>query len=150
MIAAKLAQRRLIQLKKDFAQLLGRGITGGKALSVNLAQRADEGVAVLVADFAVVVAMAIVETGFAHAALHGARERQHPPAGTKWQSCAATGTSKPGSPAYADQRAFSGDGRLVAERNEGETIGNIEETDLRMSLGGVSRHRKLALQKEQG
>jgi hypothetical protein len=96
MIAAELAQRRLVQLKQDFAQLLGRGITGGKTLSVNLAQRADEGVAVLVADFAVVVAMAIVETGFAHAALHGARERQHPPAGTKWQSCAATGTSKPG------------------------------------------------------
>jgi hypothetical protein len=38
-------------------------------LSVNLAQRADEGVAVLVADFTVVVAVAIVETCFAHAAL---------------------------------------------------------------------------------
>src|ERR1700719_2773460 len=95
MIAAELAQRRLVELKQDFAKLLGRGITGGKTLSVNLAQRADEGVAVLVADFAVVVAVAIVETGFAHAALHGARERQHPPAGTKWQSCAATGRSDP-------------------------------------------------------
>src|SRR5271154_729343 len=89
MIAAELAQRRLVQLKQDIAQLLRRGITGGKAWSVNLAQRADEGVAVLVADFAVVVAAAIVETGFAHAALHGARARQHPPGGTKWQSCAA-------------------------------------------------------------
>ena len=107
MIAAELAQRRLVQLKQDFAQLLGRGITRGKTLSVNLAQRADEGVAVLVADFAVVVAMAIVETGLAHAALHGARERQHPPAGTKWQSCAATGKIKAGSPAYADQRPQS-------------------------------------------
>jgi hypothetical protein len=38
-----------------------------------------------VADFAVVVATAIVETGFAHAALHGARERQHPPARLRWQ-----------------------------------------------------------------
>ena len=37
MIAAELAQRRLVQLKQDFAQLLGRGITGGKTLSVNLA-----------------------------------------------------------------------------------------------------------------
>ena len=82
MIAAELAQRRLVQLKQDFAQLLGRGITRSKTLSVNLAQRADEGVAVLVADFAVVVAVAIVETGFTHASLHGARQRQHPPAGT--------------------------------------------------------------------
>ena len=71
MIAPELAQRRLVQLMQDIAELLGRGITGGKTLSVNLAQRADEGVAVLVADFAVVVAMAIVETGLAHAALHG-------------------------------------------------------------------------------
>jgi hypothetical protein len=45
---------------------------------------------VLVADFAIVVAVAIVETGLAHAALHGAHNRQHPPVGTKWQSCAAT------------------------------------------------------------
>src|SRR5580658_6130653 len=94
-IAAELAQRRLVQLKQDFAELLGRGITGRKTLSVNLAQRADEGVAVLAADFTVVVAVAIVETGFAHAALLSARERQHPPARTKWQSCAATGRSNP-------------------------------------------------------
>src|ERR1700760_434748 len=79
-ITAELAQRRLVQLNKNVAQLLGRGITGGKTLSVNLAQRADQGVAVLVADFAVVIAVAIVETRFAHAALPGARERQHPPA----------------------------------------------------------------------
>src|ERR1700722_4702287 len=44
-------------------------MTGGKTLSVDLAQCADEGVAVLVADFAVVVAVAIVETCLAHAAL---------------------------------------------------------------------------------
>jgi len=90
MIAAELAQRRLVQLMQDIAQLLGRGITGSKTWSVNLAQRADEGVAVLVADFAVVVAVAIVETGFTHVSLHGALKRQHLPAGTKWQSCAAT------------------------------------------------------------
>jgi hypothetical protein len=37
------------------------------------------------ADFAIPVALAIVETGLAHAALHCAHSRQHPPAGTKWQ-----------------------------------------------------------------
>jgi hypothetical protein len=37
------------------------------------AQHADEGVSVLVADFVVLVAVAIVETGLAHAALHGAQ-----------------------------------------------------------------------------
>lgn len=61
------------------------GIAGCEALSVNLAQRADEGVAVLVADFAVVVAMTIVQTCLAHAALHGGRKRQHPPARLRWQ-----------------------------------------------------------------
>jgi hypothetical protein len=44
---------------------------------------------VLVADFSVVVAVAIVETCLAHAALL-CRERQHPPGETKEQSCAAT------------------------------------------------------------
>jgi hypothetical protein len=56
--------------------------TGCETLSVNLAQRADEGVSVLVADFAILVAMAIVETCLAHAALHYARSRQHPPPGS--------------------------------------------------------------------
>ena len=51
------------------AQFLGIRITGSKTLSVNLTQRADEGVSVLVADFTVVVAVAIVETCLAHAAL---------------------------------------------------------------------------------
>ena len=50
MIAAELVQRRLVQLKQDFADLFGVRITGAEALSVNLAQRADEGVSVLVAD----------------------------------------------------------------------------------------------------
>jgi hypothetical protein len=77
-------------MKKYLAQFLGFRITGCKALSVNLTHRADESVAVLVADFAVVVAVAIVETCLAHAALLVPRERQHPPAGTYWQSCAAT------------------------------------------------------------
>src|SRR5712691_6014690 len=50
MIAAELAHRRFVQLKQNFTQLLGFRITGCEALSVNLAQRADEGVSMLVAD----------------------------------------------------------------------------------------------------
>jgi hypothetical protein len=59
MIAAELAQRRFVQLMKNLAQLLGFRIAGCEALSVNLTQRADEGVAVLVANFAIVVAMTL-------------------------------------------------------------------------------------------
>jgi hypothetical protein len=51
MITAELAHRRFVQLKQNFTQLLGLRITGCEAWSVNLAQRADEGVSVLVADF---------------------------------------------------------------------------------------------------
>jgi len=78
MIAAELAHRRFVQMKQNFTQLLGFRITGCEALSVNLAQRADEGVSVLVADFAILVAVAIVESCLAHATLHCARRRQHP------------------------------------------------------------------------
>jgi len=59
MIAAELAHRRFVQLKQNFTQLLGFRITGCETLSVNLAQRADEGVPVLVADFAVLVAVIV-------------------------------------------------------------------------------------------
>jgi len=55
------------------------------AKPVNFAQRADGGVSVFAADFAVPVAVAIVETCLAHAALHCAHRREHPPAGTEWQ-----------------------------------------------------------------
>ena len=85
MIAAELAERRLVQLKQDFAELLGFGVAGCKTLSVNLSQRADEGVSVFAADFAILVAVAVVETCLAHAALPCSRGRQHPPAGIKWQ-----------------------------------------------------------------
>jgi hypothetical protein len=68
-VAAKLAQRCLVQVKKNVAQLVGWGIAGGKTLPVNLAQCADRRGAVLVADFAIVVALAIVETCLTHAAL---------------------------------------------------------------------------------
>src|SRR5579863_6167719 len=74
-IAAELAERRLVELRQDFAQLLGRGIAGGKTLAINLAQGADEGVAMLVVDVTVVVGVAIVETGLAHAALHVPADR---------------------------------------------------------------------------
>src|SRR5260221_1945989 len=70
---------------QNVAEFFGWGITGGKTLSVNLAQRSDEGVAMLVADFAVVIAVAIVEAGLAHAALPDAHGRQLPPAAAKWQ-----------------------------------------------------------------
>jgi hypothetical protein len=70
MIAAQLAQRRLVQLQQNLTEFFVCRITGGETLSVNLAQGADQGVAMLVADFAVVVAVAIVETWLAHAALH--------------------------------------------------------------------------------
>ena len=75
MIAAELAQRGFVQLEQNLAQFRGFRIACSETLSVNLTQRANEGVAVLVADFAVLVAMAIVETCFAHAALHCARSR---------------------------------------------------------------------------
>src|ERR1700675_1981670 len=85
MIEAALAQRRLVQLKQNLAQLLGFRIAGCETLPVNLTQRADEGVSVFAADFAVLVAVAIVETCLAHAALHCAHSREHPRAGTEWQ-----------------------------------------------------------------
>src|SRR5258705_7296421 len=66
-VAAKLAQRCLVQVKKNIVQRVGWGITGGKALPVNLAQRADGGGAVLVADFTIL--LAVVETCLTHAAL---------------------------------------------------------------------------------
>jgi hypothetical protein len=42
--------------------LRGFWIPGGRTLSANFAQRADKGVSVFAADFAIVVAVAIVET----------------------------------------------------------------------------------------
>ena len=84
-IPAQLAQRRFVELTQNVAQLLGGRITGGETLSVNLAQRADEGVAVLVAYFAIVLAVSIVEACLAHATLPGAHSRQHPPVGTGLQ-----------------------------------------------------------------
>jgi hypothetical protein len=69
MIAAELTQRRFVELKQNLAECLGFRMPGGETLSVNLAQRADHRVSVFVADFTVVVAVAIVETRFAHGAL---------------------------------------------------------------------------------
>jgi hypothetical protein len=70
MIAAELAQRRFVQLKKNLAQCLGFRMPSGETLSVNLTQRVDGRVSVFVADITVVVAVAIVETCAAHGALH--------------------------------------------------------------------------------
>jgi hypothetical protein len=85
MIPAKLAQRCLVQLQQDLAQLLSFGITRSETLPVELSQRADDGVSVFAADFTVRVAVAVIETCLAHATLHCARDRQHPPARTIWQ-----------------------------------------------------------------
>ena len=70
MIAAELAQRSFVQLKKNLAQRLGFRMPGGETLPVNLTQRVDGRVSVFVADFTVVVAVSIVETCVAHGALH--------------------------------------------------------------------------------
>jgi len=69
MIAAELAQRSFVELKKNLAQCLGFRMPGGETLPINLTQRVDGRVTVFVADFTVVVAVAIVETCAAH---HGA------------------------------------------------------------------------------
>ena len=69
MIAAELAERRLVQPKQYLAQLLGFKIAGCETLSVNLTLRVDEVVSVFGADLAVLVAVAVVETCLAHAAL---------------------------------------------------------------------------------
>src|SRR3982750_2519129 len=77
-VAAKLVQRRLVQIRQSLAQLVGWGITSGKTWPVNLAQRADGGGAVLVADFTIL--LAVVETCLTHAALPLCRCRNiHPP-----------------------------------------------------------------------
>jgi hypothetical protein len=65
--------------------IVERTIAWLNRLSVNLTQRADEDLSMFAADFAILVAVAIVETRLAHAALHCARSRQHPPAETKWR-----------------------------------------------------------------
>ena len=81
-VTAELAQRSFVQLEKDLAQGPGFRMPGGETLSVNLAQRMDGRISVFVADFTVVVAVAIVETCVAHGALHCAVGK-HPPASTK-------------------------------------------------------------------
>jgi hypothetical protein len=68
-IAAELAWRSLIELKHYLTQFRGFRIPGRKTLPVHFTERADERVAVLAADFVILVAVASVETWFAHAAL---------------------------------------------------------------------------------
>jgi hypothetical protein len=95
-IAAKLAERCFVKLKQNIAQLLGCRIAGGEALSVNLAQCANKRVSVLVADFAIVIAVAIAETWLAHAVLHRAyRADSILPAGPKGKFANACGELTP-------------------------------------------------------
>jgi hypothetical protein len=56
-------------LKHYLTQLRGFRKPGRKTLPVNFPQRADKGVAVLPADFAILVAVTSIETWFAHAAV---------------------------------------------------------------------------------
>src|SRR5882724_5625236 len=60
-------------MKHYLTQFRGFRIPGRKTLPVNFTQRADKGVAVLAADFAILVAVTSVETWFAHAALPSSR-----------------------------------------------------------------------------
>jgi len=52
MIAAKLAQRRLVQLQQYLTELVRVGVTSGETLSVNLSQGMDQSVSMFGADFA--------------------------------------------------------------------------------------------------
>src|SRR5215471_17916900 len=88
MITAELAQRCFVQLKQNLAELLGVRIASRETLAVYLAQRANEGVSVFGADFSVLVAVAIVESCLAHAALHCARaDSFHPPRPNRNNAC---------------------------------------------------------------
>src|SRR5437764_10920176 len=69
MIPAKLAERGLVQLQQDLAKLVSSGVAGCEALTINLPQRTEQRMSVFAADFAIVVAVAVVETCLAHAAL---------------------------------------------------------------------------------
>src|ERR1700737_1815798 len=60
-------------MKHYLTQFRGFRIPSRKTLPVNFTQRADKGVAVLAADFAILVAVTSVETWFAHAALPSSR-----------------------------------------------------------------------------
>ena len=63
-------------MKHYLTQFRGFRIPGRKTLPVNFSQRADKGVAVLAADFAILVAMTSVETWFAHMLLSRRRGPQ--------------------------------------------------------------------------
>src|SRR5258708_35843553 len=60
-------------MKHYLTQFRGFRIPGRKTLPINFTQRADNGVAVLAADFAILGAVTSVETWFAHAALPSSR-----------------------------------------------------------------------------
>jgi hypothetical protein len=59
----KLALRRLVQAVQDVSQFFHLGFARGEARTVGLPQGADEGVAVLLAYLAVLVAVTGIEAG---------------------------------------------------------------------------------------
>src|SRR3979490_124721 len=88
-------------MKHYLAQFRGFRIPGRKTLPVNFTQRADESVAVLAADFTILVAMAMVETWFAHAAFplpQPIAQTVPKRSGWQWLSACLTHPSQPGGP----------------------------------------------------
>src|ERR1019366_6794918 len=80
-------------MKHYLTQFRGFRIPGRKTLPVHFTERADERVAVLAADFAILVAVTSVEPWFAHAALPSSRPqsgRLSPRGGDCNRQCAAT------------------------------------------------------------
>jgi hypothetical protein len=61
MVLNKLRERRLMHLRQYVAELGRFGFAGCERGPTDPAQRADEGIAVLPADFPVLVAMAVID-----------------------------------------------------------------------------------------
>jgi hypothetical protein len=77
-IAAQLAKRCLIQLMQNFAERSRIRITRRETFSVDLAERADQRVAVFFADFAILVAVASIEPWLFHDSLPWVRLTRFP------------------------------------------------------------------------
>src|SRR6478752_2818557 len=87
-IAPQLAERCLVQLMQDLAEFSRIRITGSKTLAVDLAQRTDQRVAVLLADRAILVPVAMIQARFLHGFLPERRLRawrERAPKRVDWQ-----------------------------------------------------------------
>lgn len=79
MIVHELRERRLVQLVQDVAELLFGSAPLGEVLAVHLAQRANQRVAMLLAQLTVLVAMQTVQTWLFQEYLPGERRPFRPP-----------------------------------------------------------------------